>query len=147
MCIFCRSLFVLLYFFFWPLCCLFFFDIWILMTPFASSNSSYHMSVLQRPSHHAHVCADIYYIYKVCQIYSENFSEAVAAVIIWQLDLQLPMQSVLSIPTDVVSLNLNQGEVYNSEHYVLRYVSDLRQVSGFLQVFWFPPPIKLTAMI
>ena len=26
-CMFCRSLFVLLYFFFWPLCCLFFFDI------------------------------------------------------------------------------------------------------------------------
>ena len=32
-CICCRSLFVLLYFFFWPLCCLFFFDIQILITP------------------------------------------------------------------------------------------------------------------
>ena len=31
-CMFCRSLFVLLYFFFWPLRCLFFFDIWILIT-------------------------------------------------------------------------------------------------------------------
>ena len=31
-CMFCRSLFVLLYFFFWPLCCLFFFDIRILIT-------------------------------------------------------------------------------------------------------------------
>jgi hypothetical protein len=31
---FCRSLFVLLYFFFWPLCCLFFFDLRILVTPF-----------------------------------------------------------------------------------------------------------------
>ena len=31
---FCRSLFVLLYFFFWPLCCLFFFDIRILIAPF-----------------------------------------------------------------------------------------------------------------
>jgi hypothetical protein len=39
-CMFCRSLFVLLYFFFWPLCCLFFFDIWILITPLVSSNSS-----------------------------------------------------------------------------------------------------------
>ena len=29
---FCRSLFVLLYFFFWPLCCLFFFDSRILIT-------------------------------------------------------------------------------------------------------------------
>ena len=32
-CMFCRLLFVLLYFFFWPLCCLFFFDIRILITP------------------------------------------------------------------------------------------------------------------
>ena len=34
------SLFVLLYFFFCPLCCLFFFDIRILITPLVSSNSS-----------------------------------------------------------------------------------------------------------
>jgi hypothetical protein len=37
---FCRSLFVLWYFIFWPLCCLFF-DIWILIAPLVSSNSSY----------------------------------------------------------------------------------------------------------
>jgi len=34
------------------------------------------------------------------------------AMIIWLLDLQLPMQS-LPITTDVVSSNLDQGEVYN----------------------------------
>ena len=28
-----------------------------------------------------------------------------------------------------------------------KFVSDLQQVCGFLQVLWFPPPIKLTAMI
>jgi hypothetical protein len=38
---FCRSLFVLLLIFFWPLCCLCFFDIRILITPLISSNSSY----------------------------------------------------------------------------------------------------------
>ena len=38
---FCRSLFVLLYFFFWPLCCLFFFDKQILITSWVSSHSSY----------------------------------------------------------------------------------------------------------
>ena len=37
MCMFCRSLFVPLYFFLWPLCCLFFFDIRILITPLVSS--------------------------------------------------------------------------------------------------------------
>ena len=34
------------------------------------------------------------------------------AVIVWWLDVQLPMQSV-PITTDVVSSNLDQGEVYN----------------------------------
>ena len=37
---------------------------------------------------------------------------AVIPVIAWQLDLQLPMQSV-PIITDVESSNLGQGEVYN----------------------------------
>jgi hypothetical protein len=34
------------------------------------------------------------------------------AMIVWLLDLQLPMQSV-PITTNVVSSNLDQGEVYN----------------------------------
>ena len=33
------------------------------------------------------------------------------------------------------------------QHYVIKFVSDLRQVSGFLWVLRFPPPIKLTATI
>jgi hypothetical protein len=45
MCLFCRSLFVLLYFFFWSLCCLIFFGIRILFTPLVSSNSSHTMYV------------------------------------------------------------------------------------------------------
>jgi len=36
---FCRWLLVLLYFYFWPLWCLFFFDIRILIIPLVSSNS------------------------------------------------------------------------------------------------------------
>jgi hypothetical protein len=35
----------------------------------------------------------------------------------------------------------------DEQHYVVKFVSDLRQVSGFLQVLRFPPPIKLTATI
>jgi hypothetical protein len=31
--------------------------------------------------------------------------------------------------------------------YVIQFVSDLRQVDGFLQVLRFPPTIKLTASI
>ena len=37
---------------------------------------------------------------------------SVVAVIVWQLDLQLPMQSV-PITTDIVSSNFDQGEVHN----------------------------------
>jgi len=49
--------------------------------------------------------------------------------------------------TKVVSLNPAHGEVYSIHHYVIKFVSDLRQVSSFLQVIWFPPPIKLTTII
>jgi hypothetical protein len=34
-----------------------------------------------------------------------------------------------------------------SREYVIKFVSDLRQVGGFLRVLRFPPPIKLTATI
>ena len=40
-CMFCRLLFILLYFFIWPLCYLFFYDIRIMIAPMVSSNSSY----------------------------------------------------------------------------------------------------------
>jgi len=33
------------------------------------------------------------------------------------------------------------------QQYVIKFVSDLRQVGGFLRVLWFPPSIKLTTMI
>ena len=43
---------------------------------------------------------------------------AIMAVIVWQLDLQLPMQSV-PITTDVVISNLNQGEQASTLPYFL----------------------------
>ena len=49
--------------------------------------------------------------------------------------------------TKVVSSNPVHGEVYSIQHYVIKFVIDLRQVSGFLWVLQFSPPIKLTAMI
>ena len=57
--------------------------------------------------------------------------------------IKLPMQSV-SITTNVVSSKPVHGDVYSIQHYVINFVSDLRQVGGFLR---FPPPIKLTATI
>jgi hypothetical protein len=86
-------------------------------------------------------------------LYSETLSSrhvallgniAVVVVIVWYL--QLPVQSV-PIITKVVSLNFVHGEVYSIQHYVIKFVSDLRQAGGFLRVLRFPPPIKLTVTI
>ena len=59
-------------------------------------------------------------------------------VIVWYLDLLLPMQLV-SITTNFVSSNPTHGEVYSIQHFVIMFVSDLLKVWSFL---WFPPPIK-----
>ena len=39
------------------------------------------------------------------------------------------------------------GEVYSIQHYVMKFVGDLRQVGAFLWVLRFPLTIKLTATI
>jgi hypothetical protein len=49
----------------------------------------------------------------------------------------------MPIVTSDVSLNPAHCEVYSIQHYVIKFVSDLRQVGGFLQ---FPPPLKLTVV-
>jgi hypothetical protein len=47
----------------------------------------------------------------------------------------------------VVSSNPADDGVYSIQHYVIQFVSDLRQIGGFFRVLRFPPPIKLTATI
>ena len=44
----------------------------------------------------------------------------------------------------VVGSNSADGEVYSIQHYVIKFVSVLRSVGGYLWVLLFPPPIKLT---
>ena len=65
-------------------------------------------------------------------------------VIVWQLDLQLPMQSVPTTKKVVIS-NPAHGKVYSIQHYVIKFVSDLWHISGFLRLLRFPLKIKLTA--
>ena len=50
----------------------------------------------------------------------------------------------MPITTKVVSSNSVHGEVYSTQHYVIKFFSDLRQIGGFRR---FPLPIKLTATI
>ena len=54
-------------------------------------------------------------------------------VIAWLLHLQLPIQSV-PITTKVASSNPAHGEMYSIQHYVIKFVNDVRQVGDFLPV-------------
>jgi len=51
------------------------------------------------------------------------------------------------ITTKVVNSNPADSEVYSMQHYVIKFVSDLRQIDGFPGVIQFRPAIKLTTMI
>jgi hypothetical protein len=56
------------------------------------------------------------------------------------------LQSV-PIITKVVSSNPAHDEVYSIKHYVIMFVSCLRQVGAFFRVLQFSPPRNLTATI
>jgi hypothetical protein len=58
-------------------------------------------------------------------------------MIVWGFDL-----SVQSVPitTKVVNSNPAHEKVYTIQHYVIKFVSGIRQVASFLGVLRFPPP-------
>jgi hypothetical protein len=62
--------------------------------------------------------------------FPKNNRGAIVVVIILQWDLQPPAQSV-PITTKVASSNLVHFEVYMIQQYVIKFVSDLRQIGGF----------------
>jgi len=55
--------------------------------------------------------------------------------------------TIYAITTKLVRSNHVHSEIYSIQHYVIKFVSDLRQVSGFLRVIRFSSPIKLTTSI
>ena len=67
------------------------------------------------------------------QVLSVRVINFASISILLLLDLQLPVQS-MPITTKVVSSNPVVGEVYSIQHYVIKFVSDLRHVDGFLWV-------------
>jgi hypothetical protein len=60
--------------------------------------------------------------------------------------VELSMQLAL-ITTNVESSDRAHGEVYSIQHYVIKFVSDLRQFGGFLCVLRFSRRIILTSTI
>jgi hypothetical protein len=71
-------------------------------------------------------------------LYMENIGK-VKLLIIW-----LPMQ-IRAYHHWCCGFESQAGQ--GVQHYVIKFVSDLRQVGGFLRVLQFPPPINLTATI
>jgi len=53
----------------------------------------------------------------------------------------------VTVTTKVVSFNHAHGEMYVIQHYVIKFVSDLREVGGFVRVLCFPPLIRLTLKV
>ena len=58
-----------------------------------------------------------------------------------------PTEILLASVFGLVANITDDGQVYLVQHYVIKFVSDLRQVNGFLRVLQFPPPIKLNTTI
>ena len=73
--------------------------------------------------------------YTFIQCFLDNIQGTVEVMIVWQLDLQLPMQS-LPITTNIVNSNPDHGKVYSMQ---------LEVVSDFLRVLRFPPSMNRTA--
>ena len=59
-------------------------------------------------------------------------------VIVWQLDLQLPVCNQCPSPLKCISLKLAQARCSLIQHCMIKFVSDLQQVCGFLRVLRFP---------
>ena len=68
-------------------------------------------------------------------ITTENHRGPSWAVIVWQLDLQLLVQSVPTTTQVIMCSTSVHGGVYSIQQYLITLVSDLRQVGGFLRVF------------
>ena len=47
----------------------------------------------------------------------------------------------------IAQSNKHPCEMYSIQNYVIKLISDLQQVGGFLRVLQFPPPIQLTVTI
>ena len=77
----------------------------------------------------------------IWQIYNYLLNQGLSPLKL--LDLQLPVKSV-PITAKAVGSNRKHGEVYSIQHYVIKFVSDLREIGGLLP---FSPAMKITSTI
>jgi len=79
-----------------------------------------------------------FFVERMLNRYVLLYQGVVVVVVVWKLDLQLLVQPVPT-NTNVVSSRPSHSEVYSIQHYVIKFVSELRQVGCFLQVLLYPP--------
>jgi hypothetical protein len=110
--VFCGSLFA-----FFSFCCLSFYNLQLLIAPFASS------------VFHCSLSLPLWYLRRFLSIVvGFTTTYAVSSYHHWCFEFE--SRSGRSV-----------------QHYVIKFVSDLRQVGSFLRVHRFLPPIKLTATL
>jgi hypothetical protein len=110
--VFCGSLFA-----FFSFCCLSFYNLQLLIAPFASS------------VFHCSLSLPLWYLRRFLSIVvGFTTTYAVSSYHHWCCEFE--SRSGRSV-----------------QHYVIKFVSDLRQVGSFLRVHRFLPPIKLTATL
>ena len=166
---FCRSLFVHLYLFFWPLCCLFFFDIRFWLPPFGIFKLFL--------NHLAFRCFDyeriwwalfqkrVVFAYKVffdfiiidsnqdlnLRLISHMYWKPYPILVInWNQDYLLYKRDRRGRDRMVVwhSVRITTNVVSSNPGVLVTTLCDkVCQVNGFLQVVRFPPRITLTATI
>ena len=87
------------------------------------------------------LCLSCQKLQRNCQILLKRAEASIIPIVLCHIHtILLPY-----FPHD--SLNPALGVVYLIQHDVIKFISDLRQVNGFLRILRFPPPIKLTATI
>ena len=131
-----------LYFFFWPLCCLFFFDIRILITPLVSLNLSY------GPFKQIQMCRSfslLAYIYGVVgdQII-KGPGGSMSQVVGLPNNSYKPITYVAWVRT--LRCKLQKG-CTRLRPQVIKFTSCLPIVGGYLVVLRLLPPLKLVSMI
>jgi uncharacterized membrane protein len=63
-------------------------------------------------------------------------------IMLYQVTDKLYHIMLYQVTDKLYHIMLYRVYIVSGEHYVIKFVSDLHQVSGFLQVLWNPPSIK-----
>ena len=66
------------------------------------------------------------------QVTADIYNVACAYILLGRDRIVVGFITTYAITTNDVSSNHTHGEVYLIQHYVIKFVSDLRQVDGFL---------------